>query len=85
MFLTLEITEIVLFIGNFAGNTSIVHIGGYIGIITALAAWYASAAGVSNGIAGNRVKLPVGPRAPGTQPGSRDRHRLSSGTSRPCR
>jgi hypothetical protein len=60
VFLTLEITEIVLFIGNFAGNTSIVHIGGYIGIITALAAWYASAAGVSAGVAGNRILLPVG-------------------------
>ena len=64
VFLTLEITEIVLFIGNFAGNASIVKIGGVIGIITAVAAWYASAAGVSNGIAGNRIKLPVGPRAP---------------------
>jgi len=61
VFLTLEATEVVLFIGNFAGNTSIVHIGGYIGVITALAAWYAPAAGVSNGIAGNRIKLPVGP------------------------
>ena len=60
VFLTLEITEIVLFIGNFAGNTSVVHIGGYIGVITALAAWYASAAGVSAGVAGNRVLLPVG-------------------------
>lgn len=36
-------------------------IGGYLGVITALAAWYASAAGVSNGTAGNRIKLPVGP------------------------
>jgi len=60
VFLTLEITEIVLFIGNFAGNTSIVHIGGYIGVITALAAWYTSAAGVSAGVAGNRILLPVG-------------------------
>jgi succinate-acetate transporter protein len=60
VFLTLEITEIILFIGNFAGNTSVVHIGGYVGIITALAAWYASAAGVANGLSG-RVKLPVGP------------------------
>ena len=33
----------------------------FIGVITALAAWYASAAGVSNGMAGNRIKLPVGP------------------------
>ena len=60
VFLTLEITEIVLFIGNFAGNTTIVHIGGYIGIITAIAAWYTSAAVVSNNVAGNRILLPVG-------------------------
>jgi hypothetical protein len=61
VFLTLEITEIVLFIGNFAGNTTVVKIGGIIGIITAVAAWYTSAAGVSASIAGNRVRLPVGP------------------------
>jgi uncharacterized protein len=60
VFLTLEITEIVLFIGNFAGNTSIVKVGGYIGIITALAAWYTSAAIVSANVAGNRILLPVG-------------------------
>jgi succinate-acetate transporter protein/Trk K+ transport system NAD-binding subunit len=59
VFLTLEITEIVLFIGNFAGNTSIVKVGGVIGVITAVAAWYTSCAGVSNGI-GGRIKLPVG-------------------------
>ena len=61
VFLTLEVTEIVLFIGNFAGNTNVVHIGGVIGVITAVVAWYTSAAGVSNGIAGNRLRLPVGP------------------------
>jgi len=59
VFLTLEITEIVLFIGNFAGNTSIVKVGGVIGVITAVVAWYTSCAGVSNGI-GGRIKLPVG-------------------------
>jgi succinate-acetate transporter protein len=59
VFLTLEITEIVLFIGNFALNTTIVHIGGYIGVITALVAWYTSAANVAAGQAG-RVKLPLG-------------------------
>jgi uncharacterized protein len=41
VFLTLELTEIVLFIGNLGGNANIVKVGGYIGIITALAAWYA--------------------------------------------
>jgi succinate-acetate transporter protein len=61
VFLTLEITEIVLFIGNFAGNTTVVKIGGVIGIITAVAAWYASAAVVSRNVAGNRIVLPVGP------------------------
>jgi len=61
VFLTLEATEIVLFIGKFAGNTTVVHIGGVIGVITAVAAWYTSAAGVSAGIAGNRLRLPVGP------------------------
>jgi succinate-acetate transporter protein len=59
VFLTLELTEIVLFIGNFAGNTSVVKAGGVLGIITAIAAWYTSAAGVANGV-GGKIKLPVG-------------------------
>ena len=59
VFLTLEITEIVLFIGNLGGNANIVKVGGYIGVITALAAWYASAAGVANGM-GGRLRAPVG-------------------------
>jgi uncharacterized protein len=59
VFLTLELTEIVLFIGNFAGNTGIVKVGGWIGVLTALAAWYASAAGVINGMSARPV-LPVG-------------------------
>jgi uncharacterized protein len=59
VFLTLELTEIFLFIGSFAANTTIGKVGGYIGIITALVAWYTSAAGVINGMKG-RVVLPVG-------------------------
>jgi succinate-acetate transporter protein len=59
VFLTLEATEIVLFIGNFAANANIVKIGGYVGILTALCAWYTSAAGVGNGVAGRTI-LPVG-------------------------
>jgi uncharacterized protein len=59
VFLTLEITEIILFIGNFAGSTGTVQLGGYIGVITALVAWYTSFAGVANGI-GGRVRVPVG-------------------------
>jgi hypothetical protein len=59
VFLTLEITEILLFIGNFAGNTTIVKIGGILGVITAVVAWYTSAAGVFNGMKGRQV-IPVG-------------------------
>jgi hypothetical protein len=59
VFLTLELTEIVLFVGNFANSSGTVKVGGYIGVITALAAWYASAAGVINGMRGTPV-VPVG-------------------------
>ena len=59
VFLTLEVTEIVLFIAGFANSTGLVKTGGYIGVLTALVAWYTSAAGVSNGIAG-RLRFPVG-------------------------
>ena len=59
VFLTLELTEIFLFIGGLANNANITKIGGIIGIITAVAAWYASAAGVINGMKGGIV-APVG-------------------------
>jgi succinate-acetate transporter protein len=63
VFLTLEVTEILLFIGNFtvtAGGTSgLVKAGGYVGVLTALVAWYTSAAGVMNGLKGRPV-IPVG-------------------------
>jgi len=59
VFLTLEITEIILFIGNFSGSSGTVKFGGYVGILTALCAWYASAAGVANGM-GGRFRVPVG-------------------------
>jgi succinate-acetate transporter protein len=59
VFLTLELTEIILFIGNFTVSSGTIKAGGYVGILTALCAWYASAAGVSNGMAG-RFRFPVG-------------------------
>jgi len=42
-----------------ASSSPLVKFGGYIGILTALVAWYASAAGVANGV-GGRVIVPVG-------------------------
>ena len=59
VFLTLEATEIILFIGNFSGSSGTVKFGGYVGVLTALVAWYTSAAGVTNGM-GGRISLPVG-------------------------
>jgi uncharacterized protein len=69
VFLTLELTEIFLAIGNFTTKVAAlppdptsskwIVIGGIIGIITALTAWYASAAGVMNGVKGKAV-FPVG-------------------------
>ena len=59
VFLTLEATEVILFIGFLAGSSGTVKFGGYIGILTALVAWYTSAAGVLNGMKGRPV-VPVG-------------------------
>jgi uncharacterized protein len=64
VFLTLEITEILLVIGFFRlahdpTATWVLHAGGWAGIVTAAVAWYASAAGVLNGVAGKTV-LSVG-------------------------
>jgi uncharacterized protein len=66
VFLLLTITFILLGIGNSAlsgtlstTNTTI-KIGGYVGLVTAVVAWYASAAGVINDTWG-RTLLPVFP------------------------
>ncbi len=61
VFLTLEATEIVLFIGFFQGanGANTIKVGGYVGVVTAAVAWYTSAAGVINGMRG-RPLLPVG-------------------------
>jgi succinate-acetate transporter protein len=62
VFLTLEITEILLAWGNFNGDAAghgLVSIGGWMGIVTALVAWYTSAAVVAN-TGRPQPMLPVG-------------------------
>ena len=63
VFLTLEITEILLAIGFFRVADGMspywVHVGGWAGILTAAVAWYTSAAGVVNGMSSKAI-LPVG-------------------------
>ncbi len=62
VFVLLSITFIFLTIGNWGmGHTDMVRIGGWTGLATAVAAWYASFAGVTNSTYG-KVVIPVGPR-----------------------
>jgi uncharacterized protein len=60
VFLLLTITYLVLGIGEATGHDGVVKAAGWIGILTALAAWYASFAGVANSTFGRTV-MPVRP------------------------
>ncbi len=68
VFLTLEITEILLVIGFFnishGGTEWWLHAGGWAGVVTAAVAWYTSAAGVVNGMSAPARVLPVGSPMP---------------------
>src|SRR3954466_14823116 len=55
VFFLLATTFIVLGIGNSGGHEDIVKAGGWIGLATAVAAWYASFAGVTNSTFGRVV------------------------------
>ncbi len=60
VFLLLATTFILLGAGNSGENRDVINWGGYIGIATAAAAWYASFAAVTNSTFGRTV-LPVVP------------------------
>jgi uncharacterized protein len=62
VFLTLEVTELLLFLGAFGGSGAgegLTALGGWVGILTAIVAWYASFAIVANSQRPRPV-LPVG-------------------------
>jgi succinate-acetate transporter protein len=61
VFALLTATFLVLAWGEFATSSGIHKIGGYLGLLTALAAWYASFAGVS-AFTFKRPLVPVGTR-----------------------
>jgi uncharacterized protein len=62
VFLLLAATFILLAIGDMGtGHSSITHIGGYVGLATAIAAWYASFAAVINSTFAPRAPFPVYP------------------------
>lgn len=56
----LTATYVILAIGWFANNSTVIHVGGYVGIVTAVLAWYASFAGVTNAT-WRRTVLPTWP------------------------
>ena len=60
IFVVLSITFILLTIGTFGNSASITRMGGYLGIVTALLAWYGSFALVTNATFGKTV-IPVFP------------------------
>jgi succinate-acetate transporter protein len=48
VFFLLTLTFVFLGIGNSGGHAGIIHLGGYLGLATAFAAWYGSMAAVVN-------------------------------------
>jgi len=63
VFILLTLTFLFLWLGamnNAAAGHGLTAVGGYLGVITALAAWYTSLAGVANSTWG-RVVFPVFP------------------------
>ncbi|SDY81365.1 hypothetical protein SAMN05421684_1688 [Asanoa ishikariensis] len=61
LFFFLGVTEVVLCIGFFVDNSTAVRVGGYLGVITALIAWYGSSAALINGLLGRDVVKVGGP------------------------
>ena len=59
--LTMQVTEIILCIGFFTQSTGVINVGGYLGVITAICAWYASAATLINEMLGRAVLAVGGP------------------------
>ncbi|MGP0029594.1 MAG: acetate uptake transporter [Acidimicrobiales bacterium] len=63
VFVALTVTFVLLTIGAFDANSSITHAGGWVGVVTAAIAFYASAAGVVNETF-KKPLVPVFPLAP---------------------
>ena len=63
VFVLLFLTFLCLAIAKLSGNASFGTYGGYLGIVTAIAAWYDAAAGVLATVGGGRIKLPTFPLA----------------------
>lgn len=66
VFVLLFITFLLLALGAFGGagaGSGLTQIGGYVGILTAIVAWYTAMAGILVGVSGGKINLPVMPMA----------------------
>jgi len=66
VFVLLFLTFLLLAIGAFSSQgagTGMTQVGGYLGILTAIAAWYTALAGVLAGVSNGKINLPVIPLA----------------------
>lgn len=64
VFVLLFITFLLLALGAYNGNAAgsgLTQYGGYVGIVTAIAAWYAALAGVLTGASNGKINLPTVP------------------------
>lgn len=64
VFVLLFIAFILLAIGFFNGSgfgVGITAIGGWVGVLTAIAAWYVALAGILRGVSGGKIALPIMP------------------------
>jgi succinate-acetate transporter protein len=66
VFALLTATFVLLAIGESGAHETVTHWGGYVGLATAAAAWYASFAAVVNSTFGRTI-APVVPLSPGTR------------------
>jgi uncharacterized protein len=61
VFVLLFLTFVCLTIGGLASSVTWGQIGGWLGIVTALAAWYTAAAGLLRSVSGGTIQLPIYP------------------------
>jgi uncharacterized protein len=61
VFVALFITFLLLTIGALTASPSMGQLGGYLGIVTAILAWYVALAGILSAVSGGKWNLPVFP------------------------
>jgi uncharacterized protein len=81
VFALLTLTFFFLFLGEYTTTKGLTHVGGALGLVTAVAAWYVSMAGVMNATA-KRVILPVFPQDEGLRAGRGPANRLRRNPNR---